>query len=805
MQSQLTCNVFRRILAGEGFIFYCNTRSDPLTRHCSRQSQPQIFRKCIHRTIFGFAKNVGQQPRDPSITPGLPKMIELSHMCKIGARPPLATELKKSWLVFFEYKVKNKEIVNRLQVEHALQTFEYLKNLNSAEISEKLNLPELNLASKALKRVPKDNTDHHLNLAKALYDEIRGRETDPKKKRQAFQYYIETLSLTGNTTEARELLESKCIALKKESISEQDDFTPDVIDKLWLFILKGFAREKNEAELLQTFEIARENGIVYHPAAHRVMTTFFAEKDAILQTKLWYNKPIVARGNSGSHPRPQTLATILEFCLRNNELEWCKNVFKDALSLNPSKGTWDVVLLWAAGAMGKGVEDVERMIGVMIRRNPDNEVLRPNIHTINGLVKLAMSKNDPYLAERYLTLGVKYGIRPNARTLILQLNYRCDARDLRGARAAYDALLAEEVIDDEDLPPINKYIRNICESPEPDFDLILTLINDLDERGKRLEALTVTALCNIYLDRGEIDGFVNILQTNIYHYTLTERGFIRDAFVKFCCNRYNSTLKAWDAYNILRQFFNETSVEQRTQIMNSFFERRRCDMACHTFGHMRQNTIQDRKPKLETYVSCLEGIAKLANREYLDIVHNMLKLDQDIEPNTTLYNALMLAYTSICEGGRALSFWKDITSRYEGPNYKSLEIFFWACQESNEGSIEARKIYEKMNRMGVELTAPVLAEYMGSLAKNSCWPEVKALVQSIEQEHGLKPDVRMLGTIYNCLPGDEAKAVMESWSIEHYSEIWNELRKFGRRIVKHKQYPEVRMRQFYLKRDFKAS
>ncbi|RKF61513.1 Complex I intermediate-associated protein 84, mitochondrial [Erysiphe neolycopersici] len=805
MHSQLTCNVFRRLLTGEGLKFHCSTSAGSFTRRCNRQSNIQIFRKCTRRSIFGFAKNVAQQPRDPSISPGLPKMIELSHMYKIGARPPLAAELKKSWCVFFEYKVKNKEIVNRLQAAHALRTFEHLKNLNSIDSSERLSLPEISLASNALRRMPNDKTDHHYHLAKALYNEIRERETDPVKKRQALQYYIEILSLTGNTTEARELLQADIIKLKEASALEQDEFTHDIMDKLWLLVLKGYARENNETELLQTLDIAKENCMVYHPVVHRIMTTFFAKKDDILQTKHWYHKPIIARGNSGPYPRPQTLAVVLQFCLRNNELDWCKYVFKEALSLNPSKGTWDVVFLWAAGALGKGVEDVERMIGVMIRRNPDNEIFRPNIHTINGLVKLAMSKNDPYLAERYLTLGLKYGIKPNARTLILQLNYRCDAKDLRGARAAYEALQAEEVIDDEDLPPINKYIRTICDNSEPDFDLILALINDLDERGKRLEASTVTALSNVYLHRGDIDGLVNILQTNIYHYTLSERGLIRDAFVKFCCNRYNSTLKAWDAYNILRQFFNETAVEQRTQIMNSFFERRRCDMACHTFGHMRQSTIKDRKPRLETYVSCLEGIAKLANREYLDIVHNMLKLDHDIEPNTTLYNALMLAYTSICEGGRALSFWNDITSRYEGPNYKSLEIFFWACQESNEGSVEARKIYEKMNKMGVELTAPVLAEYMGSLAKDACWSEVKELIQVVEQEHGLKPDVMMLGTVYNCLPGDEAKAVMEAWSIEHYLEIWNELRKFGRRIVRHKQFPEVRMRQFYLKREFKAS
>ncbi|RKF84022.1 Complex I intermediate-associated protein 84, mitochondrial [Golovinomyces cichoracearum] len=805
MRSRLTRSVFRRLLSGKGLIFHCPSHLGLVTQCSNQNINSQVIQTCSRRKLFGFAKNVTQPPRDPSITPGLPKMIELSHMSKIGARPPSATELKKSWQDFFGHKVKNGEAVNRLQAEYALRTFEYLKNLGSTQNSEMLNLEEISVAISALKRLPNDKSDNHNKLVTALYYETTEREIGRVQKAHCLRCFLNTLSLTGDTVEARKLLLSNKLLLKETSESNNNELvTSGAIDQLWLLILRGFAREENESELLSTLEMAKDDGMTFHSAVHKIMTTFFAEKNDLQKTKHWYNKTINAKEDSSQLPCAETLASILQFCLRNNELEWCKNVFKEVLSHNLTKEIWDVVFQWAAGAMGKGVEDVERMIEIMIRRNPDNKVMRPNINTINGLVELAISKNDQYLAERYLSLGVKYGIRPNARTLILQLNYRTDAKDFRGAKVTYDLLQAQEIIDDEDLPSINKYICAICNNRDVDLDLIKSLINDLDERGKRLEASTVTMLTHVYLDNSEIDGLVDILQTNIYHYTLSERGSIRDAFVEFCCNRYNSTHKAWDAYNILRQFFNETMTEQRTQIMNSFFERRRCDMACHTFGHMRQNTIKDRKPVLETYVACLEGIAKLGDREYLDIVHNMLKLDSDIEPNTTLYNALMLAYTSICEGGRAFSFWRDITSRYEGPDYKSLELVFRACQEMNEGSLEARQIYGKIRRMGVEITAPVLAEYAGSLAKDGHWIEIKSLVKSMEQVHGIQPDVRMLGTIYNCLPGELAKSTMEAWSLEHYPEIWVELRKFGRRIVKHKLYPEIRMRQFHLKKEFKA-
>jgi len=52
------------------------------------------------------------------------------------------------------------------------------------------------------------------------------------------------------------------------------------------------------------------------------------------------------------------------------------------LETNPSKVIWDVVLQWAAGAMGKGVEDVERMMEIMTRRNPNDDSVRPDVETI---------------------------------------------------------------------------------------------------------------------------------------------------------------------------------------------------------------------------------------------------------------------------------------------------------------------------------------------------------------------------------------------------------------------------------------
>jgi len=191
----------------------------------------------------------------------------------------------------------------------------------------------------------------------------------------------------------------------------------------------------------------------------------------------------------------------------------------------------------------------------------------------------------------------------------------------------------------------------------------------------------------------------------------------------------------------MREMFDETDTKIRTQIMNKFFDCKRSDMACHVFGHMRQHIRQDKRPTADTYVECLVGIAKCEDKESLDMIHNMMKMDSSIEPSTRLYNALMLAYTVCGEAHKALNFWTDITNSVEGPTYNSIEIVFRACQKKPFGDKPAKEIWNKMRRMEIEVTTEVFSAYVGALAAQALLPEVKTLIESMESDVGFGPDM----------------------------------------------------------------
>lgn len=669
-------------------------------------------------------------------------MLDLSLMDNIQTRPPPLDDLAGAFNTFFAYKQRVKESVNSLQAKHALRTLKFLRKQNDGQEASHLSLEDLRCAAKVLgdksNDTQRDNRAAHSELARELFDDISKRTQGASEDLSHLDVksLLMVLVETGETLDARQLLQG--FTGSNVDMMGQSPRAKHV-RRFWTLVMEGFSTEDNEKELLRTAEMAESAGLHYGQKFHEVMTVFYAERNNVEKTKKWYSRPL----SKDISPSPRTLSAILCFCIRNNELQWSKSIFRELLENNPKKETWDIALQWAAGALGKGVEDVERMMETMIRHNAETNAIRPDASTINGLVDLAMSCNDPYLAERYIALGAKFGIRPNAQTYILQMNYRISAGDLTGAGAAYTLLQSEEIRDNEDLPAINNYIRALCAVKEPNYDLIISVTSDLDERGARLEASTVSAVCMMHLSRGELQDVIDLLQTHTFHYALSERTLIRDDFLAYCLNRDNNVSKVWDAYTIFRQIFEETDITIRTRMMNEFFQRGRSDMACHVFGHMRQHVRPSARPTLDTYVQCFEGIAFCSDRESLDIVHNMLKMDSTIEPNTRLYNSLMLAYSGCGDSSKALSYWDDITLSSEGPSYRSLEIVFLACRGKAFGETKARSIWDKMRRMDIEITPQVFVAYLGALAGNSQLDEAKGLVESAEKDVGLKPNVKM--------------------------------------------------------------
>ena len=166
-------------------------------------------------------------------------------------------------------------------------------------------------------------------------------------------------------------------------------------------------------------------------------------------------------------------------------------------------------------------------------------------------------------------------------------------------------------------------------------------------------------------------------------------------------------------------------------------------MAVHVFNHMREHPWEVNQPTTETYVTALVGVGKLHDDESLEVVHNALKLDMNIEPSTKLYNALMLGYLGCEMPRRALAFWDEIVSSREGPSYESLLIVFKVTEEAPFGERKALQMWKQLRDLDVEITRDLVAAYTGALQGNFLHDEVRKFVLECEESLGIKPDGMM--------------------------------------------------------------
>jgi hypothetical protein len=718
-----------------------------------RQLPPSapVGNRAFRRTFFGIFQKAPRKIKQPEFEPGWTAILTWRNRQLDHVRPPSRKELVDAFREFFVYKLRFNVTVNSTQARHCKNLMQYIVDDPLDENGPGLTLIELTAAREALLKLPRENKTHHLEFSKALYTEIQKERRKQTEKVQAvppaesasgrtnsavdlanedFKSYLVALSQFGAALEARDILTAYWARLHETQTMYKG------AKALWIIVLRGLAKEGSEKELLELAKTAETCGIEYMPPFHEVMTTFYATRDRVEETKCWFEKPIYGKW-------PATAASysqILRFSVRNNLQEWSKHIFQTLCDSNPRKAWWDVVFQWAALAMGKGVDDIKHMFEVMTRHNQEDSNVLPDIDTINGLIRVAIEKKDQYLAERFLSLGAELGMRPNARTYIHQIEYRIDAGDAAGAMTAYEKLQHTEVQGEEDLPAINKFIRAVCSSKPPNFDILDELLADIQQRIVTLEPETVSTLCVTFLENDRQFDVIDILSLNVIQYSLEQRDMVIEAFVKYCLDGRNSTARVWDAYSLLRQYFLEILVEDRVRLMEEFFRRKRPDMAIHVFGHMRQHAQKAFHPTMEAYASCFEGLSRCLDLESLRLVYNMLKMDTTIQPNTKLYNSLMLAFVANDRPAKALEIWQNIVNSVEGPSYSSLDIIFWACERLPFSISTAREIWDNIQSMEVDVPPSVFAAYIGSVASSGNLEEVKGLLQRSPNIIGWGPD-----------------------------------------------------------------
>lgn len=650
-----------------------------------------------------------------------------------GVKLPAREDLIIAFRDFFESKTSTRRHVNTSQAWAVLQVVEYLvadktkgPNLTLKDLDLALTATALNSRA-STRKSPAGKSNSHIQLAEALHNEIRaisypggqqnGKSNWDELTSDSFNKFLRVLTRFGSTEVAERLLR-QLDAFNPDFRFRDSQLKTKKVIVLHMHVLRGYAKEKSAADVQRYASEMLELGVIYESSFQDVMTAFYADNDdkSGEQLRFWFEKSIAGEKVISCH----TYKSLLKFVFRTgNQPEWINTALQQLCDSNPLKRHWDVILQWAV-YQGKDIEDIERMIDVMVQFNMRRPEVRPDMGTMIGLIGAAVDLKNPMLAERLNSLLPRLNVsvqssRPHVAQdyYSLLLESRIIGQDVVGAASAFENLShcgriapASKTSD-----VINLYIRYLCTETSTDSLRIVEVLSQMERQDGDLEAETVVALCLKFLRDDQVMDMVDTLGLHLRLFSMEEREIVRNQLVAYCLDADVSTARAWDCYSLVRQFFPESSRAQRVELMEGFFNRKRADMASLIFGHMRAHPNDEIRPDLDSYVTCLEGIGAYPDDESLRMVHNMFKMDTLIQPNTRVYNAFIIAYAGSGQPHRAYRFWEQIANSVEGPSYTSIQLVFRALQKMPNGFEKAQGIWDKMQKLEVDVPLHVHDAY----------------------------------------------------------------------------------------------
>lgn len=740
MRSSLTRKVFKAIIANEP---YCITtvssrlpklRRDPLSPITQTPSQ------CL--SLFSLASKpststVGEsKSTPPEVGKATDVLVRLVRAQRDQTQLPPVQKIAQAFHIVLSYHNQAPARISRSEVSLLTEGFKYVQDYEAKDaepagaLFSDTDLQQGLSALASSSGKDKFRSDSK-KLAYMLFSELRRRRTSQGKAVEApnqsepsvAENYIAVLSSTGGAREAYDMLRNS---------SDGD------IQKHWLEVIKGLSSEGLEQDVWKALDEMKARTGNLSVEGHEILTIHFAKNASISATKNIYGQSIAGDGS----PTVASRLGMAEFCIRNKDLGWGAPILTHLRSIPEDPRVWDVTLVCSA-AQGAIPDDIAAMIDSLAQVAAQSGISGPSMSNVNSLIEYAYSVSDVQAVQSYISMAVERGLQPDAKTFLLQLDYEVRARDLNRAASTFEIISSQDPITDEsDAPVLNRFLTAVCFSSNPEYDLVMRAFDSILERNFYFDAETISGLCKVFLQREELEEILGLLRHRVDSYPRNDRARISQSFKEFMIDQSVADQRAFNAYELFRVAFPETSVDDRLQIMHSFFKRKRPDLACLVFGHMRQREDPSARPTPDAYGQCFEGLASCQDVEGLQIVYNMLKLDLEVEPTTRVRNGLMAAYNACGQPFTAIidHFWKILASR-EGPTMSSFALALRACETwIPQGAMEARKTIAMMQSWDLEITKEIYDCYIGAIAGQCEFENTIELIEDMENDIGVPAD-----------------------------------------------------------------
>lgn len=789
--SLLTRRLFRAIIANQPY----HSAACPLRTATARKTKSTAtYALFQRRSLFGLAIGSTRQdlanlkPTPKNIEVALGKLADYVQAKKSLSRPPSNDELVAAVRFLVTNVEERHRPMTRNQVFLVTETVRHLVDQGvelGGEDSKSLTHADI-LAILSALCVPITKRPSARSDAIALADLVHPKKDLSDRPEENYEPWEELQSAYAAVLASSGMAEEAYALVKPIETHVQDH--------VWVHVLQGMASDANQEQFesyVQGLAGTRTEPFFSDLVHHLANVNELDKARSVIET---------AQVNLPDRLFPEAMIGFLRSCLRHGRPELAQELLKLLHERDRmpevdvgSVGAYLACDVAAGADTGKIHDALTKYV---------EEGVEVTMADFNAIVHYAYLKQDPDLADQYIQMAQVFGAVPDAETYALRLDYEIGIADLNAARGTFEGLSVQDVPTARvDVPVLNRYVARLASAPDSDPHLIMRVVDRILETDAELDAEALAALSSTFLRTGELQEALGLLRYRVDSLSGADREKIAAVFKTFITDLSVKDQRAFNAYELFRHAFPETEPAARLPLMHSFFDRKRSDLACLVFGHMRQADDIEARPDDEAYAQCFYGIARCRDVDGLQMVYNMLKMDKYVDQTTKVHNAMMAAYTACQTPFTAIidHYWKILDSR-EGPTLSSFKLALRACETwIGAGGEEARRIMALMQKWDMVITKEIYDCYIGALAGQSQFENCIELIECMEQDIGEAPDATTIGTFYNAIPWQYRKDEVEAWARQVYPELWEELVSYGDEIDE-----EWEVRYFNINRDIEV-
>jgi pentatricopeptide repeat protein len=411
---------------------------------------------------------------------------------------------------------------------------------------------------------------------------------------------------------------------------------------------------------------------------------------------------------------------------------------------------------------------------VLAKTIPDKQASVHVTATLNQLVDLALRIGNTTAADIiYRDFFPDLGVLHTADTDELRLEFLLQEQDAKSAKSLYDDLQHQgQAIRSTTavrlIQLLAKHDRQfIIETQSVFFDLL-----DSPDCPPETYSTSFAVLTDLLL---RTEDYPRMRQTLQDRYIDRVPNW-KNTLSSICLNILSDPKTAWlepllPVYHIVQRWApNTITLSHHHSLMQKLISHGRTDLGLELFHDMRHSDIS--QPNRETYSLMLSGCAKTRDAQALEHIHNALRLDSSIEPDTDLFNSLMLAYNRSRLPEKALAIWEVLSESSKLPDVETASLALDACVRlPRYGLLKAREIWTFMENNKIEPASSSYAALLAVFASVGKWDGMLGLLERMDRQ---KVDARVLGTAFNCMRRDRKEEV-ELWAKENKPDVWNYL------------------------------